>query len=426
MVRPSEPIRTTPTCSPSSRAVAFGGLVALAVAMGIGRFAFTPILPMMQQDAGLSLADGGWLAAANYLGYLLGAMSAMAFRPRPAIAIRTALVGIGIATLGMGLERRFAAWVVLRVLAGVGSAWVLVFASAWCLARLATVQRPLLNGAVFAGVGTGIAIAGGICRGLMQVNATSAQAWAGLGVVALAGTAAIWRVFGAGHVPGSDDGTSSAARGRAWDADSLRLVLCYGAFGFGYIIPGTFLPVMARQVVHDPSVFGWSWPLFGAAAAISTLVAAGWARRVGNRRLWILGHLVMAFGVALPVSWPALGGIVIAALLVGGTFMVITLAGMQEARAVAGPQATRLMAGMTAAFGTGQIAGPMLVSSTAGADASFSHPLLIACLILVASACGLYRWRGPHDIPRAEVGNASPRQDDRERANGRAEQLRRP
>jgi hypothetical protein len=123
-------------------------------------------------------------------------------------------------------------------------------------------------------------------------------------------------------------------------------VLCYGAFGFGYIIPGTFLPVMARQAVPDPSVFGWSWPLFGAAAATSPLIAAVWARHVGNRRLWILGHLVMAFGVALPVSWPAIGGIMIAALLVGGTFMVITLAGMQEARAMAGPRAPRLMAGL--------------------------------------------------------------------------------
>jgi len=424
VVRQSEPIRTKRP--PSPRAVALAGLAALAIAMGIGRFAFTPILPMMQHDAGLSVADGGWLASANYFGYLLGAMSAMVFRARPAIAIRTALVLIGIVTLGMGLERRFAVWVVLRVLAGVGSAWVLVFASAWCLARLAPLRRPLLNGAVFAGVGTGIAIAGGFCRGLMQGNASSAQAWGGLGVIALAGTAAIWNVFGAEDVPGSDEGGRSASRGRFGDADSVRLVLCYGAFGFGYIIPGTFLPVMARQAVHDPSVFGWAWPLFGVAAATSPLIAAVWARRIGNRRLWILGHLVMAFGVALPVSWPAIGGIMIAALLVGGTFMVITLAGMQEARAVAGPHAARLMAGMTAAFGTGQIAGPMLVSSTVGADASFSHPLLIACLILVASACALSRRLGPNDIARAEVGSGSPQQNDGERGHGRAEQRRRP
>src|SRR5439155_9632738 len=164
---------------------------------------------------------------------------------------------IGIVTLGMGLEHGFAAWVVLRALAGVGSAWVLIFSSAWCLERLVSVRHPVLNGVVFAGVGTGIAIAGGFCLVLMQAGASSREAWAGLGVIALAGTAVIWRTFGADDDAGEDEGTPSTMHGRRWDADSVRLVLCYGAFGFGYIIPATFLPVMARQVVHDPSVFGW-------------------------------------------------------------------------------------------------------------------------------------------------------------------------
>ena len=143
--------------------------------------------------------------------------------------------------------------------------------------------------------------------------------------------------------------------------------------------------------------------VFGAAAALSPLAAAVWARRVGNRHLWILGQLVMALGVALPVSWPAIGGVMVAALAVGGTFMAITLAGMQEARAVAGPHATGLMAGMTSAFATGQIAGPLLVSSMVGADADFSQPLLVACLLLVASAYVLSRRRARADTARVEV-----------------------
>jgi len=403
MVPPAEAVPTTPTREASPAAVTLAGLTALAVAMGIGRFAFTPILPMMQKDAGLSVADGGWLASANYLGYLLGAVSAMLLRVRPATAIRVGLVVIGLSTLGMGPEHRFAAWIVLRALAGIGSAWALVFALTWCLERLATVRRPLLNGAVFAGVGTGIAVAGGVCLVLMEASASSAQAWISLGVVSLAGTAVIWPTLGADDGEGVGDGRRSPARRQRGDADSVRLVLCYGAFGFGYIIPATFLPVMARQMVHDPSVFGWSWPVFGAAAALSPLAAAVWARRVGNRHLWILGQLVMALGVALPVSWPAIGGVMVAALAVGGTFMAITLVGMQEARAVAGPHATGLMAGMTAAFGTGQIAGPLLVSALVGADADFSLLLLVACLLLVASAYVLSRRRARADTTRVEV-----------------------
>jgi sugar phosphate permease len=125
----------TITFSPVARALA--GLAALAVAMGIGRFAFTPVLPMMLRDAGLSLAAGGLLASANYLGYLLGALSAMAVRIRPERAIRGGLLAIGIATLAMGLPLPFAAWLLLRLLAGVASAWVLISVSAWCMESLA-------------------------------------------------------------------------------------------------------------------------------------------------------------------------------------------------------------------------------------------------------------------------------------------------
>src|SRR6266446_3288864 len=140
----------------AASSVALAGLAALAVAMGVGRFAFTPILPMMQADAGLSIRAGAWLASANYVGYLVGAITAIAAGVRPRTAIRGALITIGVATLGMGLLHNLGGWLVLRAVAGFASAWVLVFGSAWCLERLATLGRPLLPSAVFAGTGSGI------------------------------------------------------------------------------------------------------------------------------------------------------------------------------------------------------------------------------------------------------------------------------
>ena len=387
MVDRSESLADAPDRVRAPAAVAAAGLVALAVAMGVGRFAFTPILPMMQEDAGVSVAAGGWLASANYAGYLVGALSAIGLPIRAATAIRGGLVAIGLATLGMALDGGFAVWVVLRAMAGVASAWVLVSVSAWCLERLAARRAPALGGTVFAGVGTGIAAAGALCLALMHASASSAQAWVALGVLSLAFTAVAWPVFG-------DDASSGAParsgeRGLRWDGESVRLVLCYGAFGFGYIIPATFLPVMAKQAIPDPAVFGWSWPIFGAAAAASTIAAGAWSQFVANRRLWILGHLVMALGVALPVFWPGVVGIMLAALLVGGTFMVITMAAMQEARLVAGEHARALMAAMTSAFALGQVAGPVSVSFVVSADGGFSEPLLAAASLLAASACAL-------------------------------------
>jgi hypothetical protein len=344
---------------------------------------------MMQEDAGVSIAMGGWLASANYVGYLAGALSVIWWRIGATTGIRVGLATIGLATLAMGLEHHFALWVVLRALAGVASAWVLIYVSAWCLESLASLGRPGLGSTVYAGVGAGIALAGALCLALMRAGAGSARAWIVLGVLAIVLSLAIWTVVRPRAGSPAAEAEGSGARGMVWDRESLRLVLCYGAFGFGYIIPATFLPVMAKQAIADPAVFGWSWPVFGAAAMGSTLGTAILRGFITNRRLWIASHLVMAFGVALPIVWTGITPIMLAALFVGGTFMVITMVGMQEARSVAGARATGLMAAMTSAFALGQIAGPISVSLVVGAGGNVSAALVIACVALVVSAYAL-------------------------------------
>jgi MFS family permease len=372
--------------------IAFAGLAALAVAMGIGRFAFTPVLPMMQQDAGLSVAAGGWLASANYLGYLAGALWAGAMHVRSATAIRAGLAVIGVVTLGMAFEAGMPAWLLLRAAAGVASAWVLIHTSSWCMERLASARHPLLAGTLFAGVGSGVLLAGLLCVLLMTLHARSSTAWLVLGAVALAVTVALWPVFfDAKEATGETD-----VRHR-WNWEQARLVIAYGAYGFGYIIPATFLPVMARAVIPDPAVFGWAWPVFGAAAVASTLGVALLSRRYGSRAAWIGSQLVMALGVAAPVFWSGMGGILLAALCVGGTFVVITMVGVQEARRIAGSHAARLIAAMTAAFAAGQIAGPLAVSllvvNQAVGGGGFSAALLAASAVLVAGALLLTSFR---------------------------------
>lgn len=364
--------------------VAWAGLAALAVAMGIGRFAFTPILPMMQDDSGVSVPEGGWLASANYAGYLLGALSAIVVRVRPAVAIRCALVLIGLSTFAMSLEHRFAVWIALRAVAGVASAWVLVFVSAWALERLSALGRPAMGGTVYAGVGAGIAVAGGTCLALMNMGARSADAWIVLGAVSLVVTAAIWP-FVAGP-PSAAVEKAAATQAALSRAEFWRLVLCYGAFGFGYIIPATFLPIMGKAAVPDPLLFGSAWPIFGATAVASTLLAARMSRFLSHRGTWIAGNLAMALGVMLPVVANGLPPILIAAVFVGGTFMVITMVGMQEARRVAGAQARALMAAMTSAFAVGQVVGPVSVSALTAATGGFAPALVVAASLLGLSA----------------------------------------
>ncbi|HEX8778024.1 MAG TPA: YbfB/YjiJ family MFS transporter, partial [Rhodanobacter sp.] len=203
----------------SAARIAFAGLIALAVAMGIGRFAFTPILPMMQADAGLTLKAAGWLAAANYLGYLLGALCA-ARLPR-AWAIRGGLLLIALATFAMGVTHVFALQLILRLLAGIASAWVLVHVSAWALDHLHALGRADASGVVYAGVGIGIAGAGLLCMALMAGHAGSVRTWEVFGLASLVFTAATWRAFRADarHVAAA----GVMAQRLRWNPDRVRV-----------------------------------------------------------------------------------------------------------------------------------------------------------------------------------------------------------
>ncbi len=365
--------------------IAVAGLLALALAQGIGRFAFTPILPMMQGDAGVSLAEGGWLAAANYLGYLVGALWAMVQRARADHAIRASLAITAGATVAMAFADGLAAWLALRALAGISSAWALIHMSSWCAQRLARLGRPAFNGIVFAGVGAGVVLAGALCLALMTAGAGSRTAWLWLGAIGILITAVVWPVL----KDSESAATSAAFAGYRWTPDAVRLVACYSAFGIGYIIPATFVPVMAKQVIEDPAVFGWAWPLFGAAAMASTLLAGAVDRVFCGRRLWMASACVMALGVAAPLVIGGLAGILACALLVGGTLVVATLAGVQVAREVAGGAAHVLLAAMTAAFAASQVAGPLLVSFLVERSGGFAGALLLAFGVLVASAAAL-------------------------------------
>ncbi len=365
---------------PTAGAAVWTGLAGLAVAMGIGRFAFTPLLPLMQQDAGLSLAQGSWLATANYLGYLAGAVICIAAPPAPARAIRWGLVSIALFTFGMGLTREVWLWLALRCLAGAASAFVLIGVSAWVMPVLARLHQAARSGEVFAGVGVGIGLAGLVGLGAGVTAFGSQATWICLGVIAAIFTLALWR-------PLSSDCIQATAMARSARTPLTRqawiAALCYGAFGYGYIIPATFLPALAHAVIRDPAVFGWVWPVFGAAAAISTVLAMRLLPALSSRRLWACAQWMLALGVLVPVFAINLTALLLAALCVGGTFMVITMAGIQEAQCLGGAQPARVMALNTTAFALGQIAGPLTVSLF---DGALELPSLLAALALAASS----------------------------------------
>ncbi len=385
---------------PQQAAIVLAGFLSLVVAMGIGRFAFTPMLPLMQRDGLIGTSAGALLASANYAGYFAGAMCAAHIRlPAPNL-MRGSLVPIVIFTAAMGLLAHLPLWLALRFAAGVLSAWVLVGTSAWCLAQLAASDKaagsPVLAGLVYAGVGAGIAIAGVLCLAFAGTSTPASSLWQYLGAIAGVFTLMVfglvwWAGAGAAGTP-----VPPAANAIAPATSDRGLIVCYGCFGFGYILPATFIPVLGRMVIDDPVLFGWAWPVFGVTGALSTILASVFLNRMSRVAVMSRCHFVMAIGAGLPAFSPSLPALLVSAVCVGGTFMVITMAGYQEARVRGGSNPTRLMGLMTSAFAIGQIAGPLfsalLAWSTVIDDKlSLRAGLLAASVVLAVSGIWLRR-----------------------------------
>jgi MFS family permease len=387
-------------------AVALAGAAALAVAMGIGRFAFTPILPIMLHDGVISLAAGSGLATANYIGYLAGAMLCMVLpRHWPATAlIRGGLVATALLTAAMALPVP-ALWLPLRFLAGVMSAVALIYTSGWCLHHLAERGRPGLGGLIFAGPGAGIALSGLAASGMVTAGWHNVAAWIVVALLSAVAIVAIWSVFDARLPPAAAIVSPVApfARRVPERREPMELAtfsLAYGMAGFGYIVTATFLPVIARGVLHDSAWLDLFWPAFGIASVAGAVIAA--RRRLAGdvRRVLVLLYLCQAVGVALSLLLPTVTGFVLGSLLAGLPFTLLTYFAMQEARRLRPRDATRFMGLLTAIYGLGQIAGPplvgLLVHRAATPDAGFALALELAAGALVAGgalyAALIARW----------------------------------
>jgi predicted MFS family arabinose efflux permease len=373
--------------------IVLAGMLSLATAMGIGRFAFTPLLPMMLHDGVVSLAGASWLASANYIGYLVGALFCT-FKPlpRPTDLVRLGLVSTLVLTLGMALPWP-AAWPLLRFAAGVASALVFVYTSGWCLSQVALRGHTSVGALIYTGPGAGIVLTGLAASGMVAADWQASTGWLVFGVLALVLTVFIWPVFDKRNTLVAATAQQAVQASAAPDhstAEVASLAFAYGVAGFGYIITATFLPVIARQALPGSAWLDLFWPILGCGVVVGALFASR-MRQVRDLRLMLLGcYLIQAAGVALSLVLPSLLGFALGSLLVGLPFTAITYFAMQEVRRVRPHHVASTMGLLTAIYGIGQILGPplaaYLVHHAATQAAGFNLALEIAAASLLLGA----------------------------------------
>ncbi len=365
------------------------GAAALAASMGVGRFVYTPILPLMHAQAGLSAGAGAALATSNYIGYLLGALAATA---RPSIlGSRTGLragMAVLVATLAlMPVTRSEAAWYALRLVAGAASALVFVIAVSGALAGLRG-HADHLVGWIFGGIGGGIALSGAAVLALRNASDWR-TAWWSAAVLAAVLSALAWPL-----VPVRGAAPSGGATGtgrRRWFA---ALLTSYTLEGIGYIIAATFL-VAAIDAGSSSWLGPGTWVVVGLAAVPAS---AGWALlgRWRSRPSLLCAALgLQAVGIALPALAGGPVTAVAAAVLFGATFLGV---GSLSLALGAHLQVPRAVALLTVGYGVGQIVGPLIAAPLL--PTGYPRALGVAAGVVAAAAlaAGWLRVGFPHRV----------------------------
>ena len=350
--------------------------VALMMAMGIGRFALTPQMPHLLSEGQVDLTAAGLIAAANYLGYLLGAVDAM-FAHRPQQVQRRLHGGLWLCvllTLASFWANGFWAHLLLRFGTGVASAWVLVMITALSQPLAAAAGRPRLGALVFAGPGLGIFLTGLLALVSHLLQQTSATLWLIYAAVALVMLLGIMRILPQSdvHTPVATLNVSHSNRGIP------RLAVVYALYGVGYIIPATFLSQMANAQFHGQWQADLFWPCFGLGAAIGVLLVSLRRHDPNTTRHWLTATLwLQALGVFACLLGSAYG-LALGVMLCGMPFLACMQLVMQRSRELA-PHSTQRNAGLlTACFAVGQLSGPLLAALSSHFSGGLQPALIIA------------------------------------------------
>lgn len=361
-----------------------GGIFSLIIAMGIGRFAYTPILPLMQKDLSLSNTTAGYIASSNYAGYLLGAIlaGAIPFKQYRTNLLRVSLIICILTTALMGLTYSNLLWNVLRFLSGFASAFVLVLASGIVLDKLSTIRKTSWSGLFYGGVGLGIFLSS-----LMIPSLNHLFQWEGtwIGLAVVSGVLAIFVWIWLDETPNVVENKNKQdiivkVPPTKW---LIWLIIAYGLEGLGYIVTGTFIVSIAEKTSYFHNGATLVWMMVGLAAIPSCLIWSILAKKWGYIKSLVLAMALQSLGIAMPAFWMSKTSFVISALLFGATFMGITTLATSLGREMNPSDSSRTIGILSAIYAVGQLIGPTLAEVLSSFTHDFNSAFIgAACVVL--------------------------------------------
>lgn len=335
--------------------LAMVGMGGTLLGVGLGRFAYTPLLPALIGEGWVDAAGGGLLGAANLTGYLIGALAAARTGRRFGAVpmLRLSMLVITLSLLACAWNGGLVWLGFWRLLAGMAGAMLMILAAPVLMARAEPVHRPMVAGIVFSGIGVGVMISGTLLPWLAGQGIASA--WAGLGLVSAIITLLAWGRWPAGPAP--EMARSAPARSRAQVLGLFTLAYATGGMGF---VPHTLFlsDYVARGLGQGLAMGGAYWFVLGLGALVGPLLVARVARHIGFTRALTLALAVKAVAVGLPLLSSAPLPLGLSAFLVGAlTPGLVALASGVALHLAGSAGHTAAWGRMTVAFALMQAAG---------------------------------------------------------------------
>ncbi|WP_313281437.1 YbfB/YjiJ family MFS transporter [Stutzerimonas balearica] len=354
--------------------VLLAGAILLLVVHGLGRFVYTPLLPWLVEDGLLTIQQGASIASWNYLGYLVGALLALRWHSVAQIrrSLPWALLLHVLSSLLQTQADSADALAALRLANGIANGLVFVQGPSLILEWLARQQRASSSGLVYLGVCVGL-ILSSLLVSLSDGLLSGADRWWPAAVLSVPLAWWGWRQLARLDMPDQAPQTTSHASpsGRLLDRSSTPLFLSYAGAGMGYILPMTFLPMVARlQVEPGDFLIDSSWLVVAVATLPSPWLWNRLGVRLGDDIALRLSYLAQLIGVLAALLLPGALGILLCAVLVGGTFLGTVLLTQRLARTLHPHQGPRLSAALIALYSLTQLAAPWLTSLWVGQGGS--------------------------------------------------------
>lgn len=360
--------------------VMLAGIFSMIVTIGVARFAYTPLLPVMQADTWLDDASGGWLATINYAGYMVGAILAASIsdlRVKDKL-YRLYLVLAVVTTVAMAWTENAVLWALLRFISGVSSSGGMLLAAGLVLNWLMRHEFRGELGIHFAGAGVGIIFAGLMVELMLGLSQSWDQQWLWFALAAAVLSIPAWRWM---PVPDVRPMTVSGQVMEDRPPSPLFmkvLMLAYFCAGYGYVISATFIVDIVEQQPLLEGMGAWTFVIVGLAAMPAVILWDRVARRLGYLRALMLAYSVQVLGIVLPAVSDSMISAVLSAVLYGGTFLgcvslVLTMAGRFYPTKPA-----KLMGKMTLSYGVAQIVAPALTGILAQQQGNYDLGLWLA------------------------------------------------